>query len=150
MSELVDVSVKAVAWLAGLALLACVLQVGAYVRAARRPSRPLARATRRPKFGVIMSVRGGDEALLDALRSLQAQATLELCRRFVTRFPETAGRPQAGADSFYPRRRVADSRLDPAKTVADQFDLLRVVDNERYPAFFEHRGRKYRLAITAA
>ena len=72
MSELVDVSVKAVAWLAGLALLACVLQVGAYVRAARRPSRPLARATRRPKFGVIMSVRGGDEALLDALRSLHA------------------------------------------------------------------------------
>jgi methionyl-tRNA formyltransferase len=36
------------------------------------------------------------------------------------------------------------------KTIAEQFDLLRVVDNLRYPAFFDHRGKRYRLTIKKA
>jgi methionyl-tRNA formyltransferase len=31
--------------------------------------------------------------------------------------------------------------------LAEQFDLLRVVDSERFPAFFEYRGRRYKLKI---
>ena len=49
--------------------------------------------------------------------------------------------------SYYPRRTPEDSRLDPARTIAEQFDLLRVCDPERYPAFFDHRGRRYRLKL---
>ena len=45
------------------------------------------------------------------------------------------------------RRTPADSRLDPDKSIAEQFELLRVVDNQRYPAFFDHRGRRYRITI---
>jgi len=47
----------------------------------------------------------------------------------------------------YRRRRPADSRLDPDRTLAEQFELLRVVDNDRYPAFFEWRGRCYEVKI---
>lgn len=49
--------------------------------------------------------------------------------------------------SSYPRRSPEDSRLDPDKTILEQFNLLRIVDNERYPAFFEVAGCKYRLKI---
>ena len=45
---------------------------------------------------------------------------------------------------------MSDSRLDPDDTIAQQFNLLRVVDNERYPAFFELLGRRYILKIEAA
>jgi methionyl-tRNA formyltransferase len=56
-------------------------------------------------------------------------------------------RPQHGEPSYYRKRRPDDSRLDPDRSLAEQFDLLRVADPERYPAFFEHRGRRYKLLL---
>ena len=41
-----------------------------------------------------------------------------------------------------------DSLLDFNKTITEQFNLLRVVDNDKYPAFFENQGEKYFLKIT--
>lgn len=56
--------------------------------------------------------------------------------------------PQSGDAGPYLRRRTpADSELDPHKSIAEQFDLLRVVDNERYPAHFSLRGHRYLLRI---
>jgi methionyl-tRNA formyltransferase len=82
-------------------------------------------------------------------RALQARATLKLCRQWVRGYPAIlqAARSQEGAVSIYPRRRPDDSRLDPKKTLAEQFNLLRVVDNEKYPAFFEMNGRRYVVRI---
>lgn len=88
--------------------------------------------------------------LIDELRAAQAMATLELCRWFVDAYPESTDRAriQKGKGSFYPRRRPDDSELDPEKSIAEQFNLLRVVDNERYPAFFRWSGQKYYLKIS--
>ncbi len=88
----------------------------------------------------------GDE-LLSEWRALQGQKSVELCMRFLNEDSQPVGTTQQGEPTHYPRRRPTDSRLDPYKTLAEQFDLLRIVDNERYPAFFEHRGRRYRLLI---
>ncbi len=81
-------------------------------------------------------------------RRMQAETTLRLCRQFVAQWPDIQGHPQQGSPTYYPRRTPADSGLDPDKTLHEQFNLLRIVDNERYPAFFEMHGRKYRLTIT--
>ena len=56
-------------------------------------------------------------------------------------------RPQHGEASHYRRSRPADSSLDQEATLAEQFDLLRDVDNDRYPAFFEWRRRRYQLHV---
>jgi len=90
--------------------------------------------------------------LVDEWRQLQAEATVNLCLQWVDRYRELidAARFQTGEASRYRRRRPADSRLDPERTLAEQFELLRVVDNDRYPAFFEWRGRRYGLGIQAA
>ena len=44
----------------------------------------------------------------------------------------SAGQPtiQTGEESFYSRRWLSDSRLDVNKTIVEQFNLLRVVDNQ--------------------
>jgi methionyl-tRNA formyltransferase len=56
--------------------------------------------------------------------------------------------PQGSPKGPALRRRVAeDSRIDPYRTVADQFDLLRVVDPVRYPAFMDFRGRRFKITI---
>tara|TARA_E500000318_G_scaffold111120_1_gene128577 strand:+ start:11908 stop:13125 length:1218 start_codon:yes stop_codon:yes gene_type:complete len=82
-------------------------------------------------------------------RALQAQTTQHMCRQWVQAYPAIAesARHQEAGGSIYARRRPADSRLDPSKTLAEQFNLLRVVDNESYPAFFEFNGRRYRIRI---
>ena len=87
--------------------------------------------------------------LVEEWRALQAQATLELCLGWFDRYLEvvTATRPQQGEASHYRRRRPADSELDPQRSLAEQFELLRVVDNARYPAFFHWRGRRYELQV---
>jgi hypothetical protein len=84
-------------------------------------------------------------------RLLLAAATLRLCRNFVARYPQilVEARPQAGEPSVYPRRRPEDSELDPDKTLAQQFNLLRVVDNESYPAFFRWAGQRFVLKVQA-
>lgn len=87
--------------------------------------------------------------LVEGLRQVQGRTTIAMCQEFVARYPVILqeARQQQGMESFYPRRRPEDSRLDMNKTLAEQFELLRVVDNQKYPAFFEYRGRKYRLEI---
>jgi len=57
---------------------------------------------------------------------------------------------QKGRATVYKRRTPEDSELDINKTIKSQFNLLRVVDNERYPVFFTHRNKKYILKIYKA
>jgi methionyl-tRNA formyltransferase len=52
--------------------------------------------------------------------------------------------------SYYRRRTPEDSRLDPHRPIANQFDLLRVADPDRFPAFFDLRGHRYLVRIEKA
>lgn len=52
--------------------------------------------------------------------------------------------------TFYEKRTPKNSEIFTNKTIADQFDLLRVCDAERFPAYFEHRGCKYTIRIDKA
>ena len=49
--------------------------------------------------------------------------------------------------TYYRPRTPEDSQIDPERTIAEQFDLLRVCDPQRYPPFFELRGRRYRITL---
>lgn len=95
-------------------------------------------------------MRFAGHELLPELRAEQARKTAELVLRFLEALPGIQGRAQQGAGSSYPRRTPADSRVDPERSLAEQFDLLRVCDNERYPAWFEHGGIRYVLRIEKA
>ena len=90
----------------------------------------------------------GDE-LVEEIRAEQAEATIRLCEKFVTEYPQilNTAKDQTGEGSFYPRRKPENSRLDPDKSLREQFNLLRVVDNNRYPAFFNLHGLKYTLTV---
>ena len=87
--------------------------------------------------------------LIDELRYKQAKSTINLCMSFVSEYPAIieCNKTQTGAESFYSKRRPADSLLDVNDSLANQFNLLRVVDNYSYPAFFEYSGYKYEIHI---
>lgn len=88
--------------------------------------------------------------LIDEWQDRQARVTTAMCADFIDAFPGILdrARPQEGVPSYHPRRSPEDSRLDANGTIAEQFGLLRIVDNDRYPAYFEHHGHRYKIAIT--
>lgn len=49
--------------------------------------------------------------------------------------------------SYFPQRTSLDSKLDPYKSIVEQFNLIRISDPNRYPAFFDLNGRRYKLTI---
>lgn len=85
--------------------------------------------------------------LSDEMKEAQGRMVIELALDFVEDYPRLKGEPQEGSESFYRRRKPEDSELDVDKSLAVQFNLLRVADNERYPAFFRHKGHIYILKI---
>lgn len=84
------------------------------------------------------------------LRDRLGQRIVEMCLDVMRAKEPPAGRAQVGEPTWRKRRRPGDSRLDPARTIAEQFPLLRVVDNDAYPAFFDLNGRRYVLKIEDA
>lgn len=85
--------------------------------------------------------------LCDTWREKQASKTIELCLTFVDEYDSLTPRKQTGEEFTFPRRTPNDSQLDLNKSILEQFNLLRVVDNQRYPAFVLLDGRKYRIEI---
>lgn len=85
--------------------------------------------------------------LIDEWRDIQGKKTIELCLRFVSEYDTLLPQKQSGESSFYARRSPVDSELVIGKTIDEQFNLLRICDNERYPPFFYKNGEKFVLSI---
>jgi len=85
--------------------------------------------------------------LIDELHDKQGKMTVEMCLRFVDKYPNVVGREQEGLASYYPRRKDEDSIVDADKTLSELFNNFRVADNERYPVIVEHKGYRYALKI---
>jgi len=48
---------------------------------------------------------------------------------------------------YYPLRTPENSEIDPNKTIAEQFDLMRVCEPDRYPVYFNYLGYKYCIRL---
>ena len=60
---------------------------------------------------------------------------------------KSMSKEQVGKETFYSKRTKENSELDINKSIESQFNLLRVCDNNKYPAFFYYRDKKYFLKI---
>jgi len=86
--------------------------------------------------------------LLPEINSKLFAAELSLLTDAVEQFDSIKPIEQEGDPGLYmPKRLPENSQLDPNKTIAEQFDLLRIVDSQRYPAFFNYRGKSYVIKI---
>ena len=85
--------------------------------------------------------------LLSEIKDLQGKMTIDLILKFLKNFHKIKGQDQKGDSTYYPKRGPIDSELDIDKSIKNQFNLLRVCDNERYPAFFKIDNKKYIIKI---
>jgi methionyl-tRNA formyltransferase len=93
----------------------------------------------------IIKLNGNE--LLDEIKRKQGLKTIELFCRFLERWPDLVPIEQKGNPTFYPKRNIEDDKIDEHKTIAENFNHLRIVDNEEYPAWFQYKGRKYTIKI---
>jgi methionyl-tRNA formyltransferase len=87
--------------------------------------------------------------LVDDWCTKLSRATVSLVMGFVSKYPTSVQgkRNQQGEPSFYPNRAPLDSQLNVEKSRIEQFNLLRVVDNDSYPAFFDAHGSQFVLQV---
>ena len=85
--------------------------------------------------------------LHDEIRRLQAQKSIEMCLYFLENYENFKPINQSGKETYYARRTPKDSELEIDKSICEQFNLLRIVKNDEFPAFFLHQGCKYFVKI---
>jgi methionyl-tRNA formyltransferase len=85
--------------------------------------------------------------LHDEIRMKLWSACERLIDITIASFPSLQGVPQQGISTTYHRRTREHDQLDPEKTIAEQFNALRVAKNDEYPAWFSYRGKRYTLKI---
>ncbi len=88
-------------------------------------------------------------ALYDEINELLFSAESELMDFAVQNFENIVPSPQDChvEPTYYSRRTPSDSELNPQQSIANQFNLIRVCDPERFPAFFKLHGYTYKLTL---
>ncbi|WP_270661686.1 formyltransferase family protein [Thomasclavelia ramosa] len=85
--------------------------------------------------------------LLDELRQKMAIKINKMCCYFVEHNDELEPKKQIGEETIYKRLTKNDNALDINKSIKEQFNHLRIADNERYPLWFDYLGVKYIIKI---
>lgn len=85
--------------------------------------------------------------LIAEWQELLGEKIVGMCINYVKNYNLLEPKAQDGQESFYSKRTPQNSALDVNKTIKEQFNLLRIVNNESYPAFFEINGQKFKLKI---
>lgn len=88
-------------------------------------------------------------ALWDEINHLLFTAELDMIDCAVQNYALVTPQAQTGTDeaTYYPKRTPQDSQIDPHKSISEQFDLIRLCDPNRFPAYFEHMGQRYILKL---
>lgn len=88
-------------------------------------------------------------ALYDEINEILFQVESDLMDFAVDSFSLIQPKPQNPSieASYFRLRTPADSEFNPHESVVDQFNLLRVCDPIRFPAFFKLYGKRYKITI---
>jgi len=84
--------------------------------------------------------------LNDEIKAEQFRVTSDLVFEYCNNYP-VEGVKQSGEESFYRKFKQEDNRLDITKSIQEQFNLMRIADNNRYPSWFEIEGQRYEIKI---
>ena len=85
--------------------------------------------------------------LCDDIRRKQALKIINLINKFLNNHKNLRRKKQIGKATYLRKRKPEDSEINFNKSLKSQINLLRIVDNERYPAFFKYGKYKYFMKI---
>ena len=85
--------------------------------------------------------------LYNEIREKQAEITFFLIQKFIDKYPHVVSKKQVGTSTFYKKRIGADGELNIDASIREQFNVLRVGNNEEWPSFFCLGGVTYYIKI---
>lgn len=85
--------------------------------------------------------------LLDELQAMMAEKIIVMCAAYAAAPDSFQAIEQSGKESFYAKPTRENDRLDIDKTIRQQFNHLRIADNENFPLWFSYCGQKYYIKI---
>ncbi len=85
--------------------------------------------------------------LHNEVRKKQALLIKKMIIKFLNKYPNIKKETQKGKSNFNKRRYPEHNKLNINKSIKKQFNLLRVSDNEKFPAYFIYKKHKYVLKI---
>lgn len=85
--------------------------------------------------------------LLTEINEKLFAAELRLMDWVVSNFGQYTPLKQVGEPTYCTRRTPADSVIDVDKPIREQFDVLRLADQARFPAYFDMHGRRYKISL---
>ncbi len=89
-------------------------------------------------------------ALYDEINCLLFDTELSLMDEALTLIStgaEPVPQPQHIPPTYYRKRTPSDSEIDPTQPLSELFPTIRVMDPQRYPAFFRLHGHTYTIEI---
>lgn len=96
-----------------------------------------------------IAIRVPKHALWNEINERLFDAELELMDFAIRELETVVPWPQRAdvKPTYYRKRAPEDSRVDSERSIASQFDLIRVCDPQRFAAFFEMHGHKYKIKL---
>lgn len=85
--------------------------------------------------------------LYEDMRIKQGKAAVKLIEKFLTKYPKVNFKDQIGISNYNKKRVNEDYRLNINKNIKSQLNILRICNNENYPAYFIYKKQKYILNI---
>lgn len=85
--------------------------------------------------------------LYDEIRKKEASLMIKMILQFLKAYPSKNCSKQKGKSIFFRKRTPMDSKLDINKSLKKLFPLLRIANNEDWPAFFYYKNKKYKIKI---
>jgi len=75
------------------------------------------------------------------------EAEIQLMKHAIDTFQEIIPTAQSGESTYYRKRQPEDSEINVRASIESQFNLLRVCDPDRFPAFMYMNGQRYTLKL---
>ena len=88
--------------------------------------------------------------IFEEIKKRQFQINLRLIKKFILKIrrkKKIKAIKQKGSSSYYKKRYPKDSKIDINKSILSQIDLIRICDNENYPAYFHYKNNKFIIRI---
>jgi methionyl-tRNA formyltransferase len=91
----------------------------------------------------------GRGLLWNEVNDLLFTSEVELIDIAVNKFESIHPSPQPSdaEESYYAKRTPELSRIDPGKSLESEFNLIRLCDPDRFPAFFDLHGSRYKILL---
>ena len=88
--------------------------------------------------------------MYNEIRQIQGKEILKIIHKLLIKYQKIKFKNQIGKGNFNKKKGIKDNKLNINKSIKDQFNNLRINNNDLYPSYFYFKKKKFILKIFKA